>query len=133
MFELLIEAAKGLIGSAGLLNKLGKERRTNLATYFDEIGKVMREFVDIVESGKEPPPLCKKLKQLAKDIRVVAGRTLKSKEIDDLVDELKNACENWQKVARRDAHGNISYKDHLTELLSTAGSFEGAAIVLRAK
>jgi hypothetical protein len=126
MFELTIEAAKALISSAGMLNKLGKERRTNLATYFDEISKVMREYVDIIEGGGEPPPLCKKLAKLAKSIRDVAGHTLKS-------DEVENACSNWRKLDRSDTPGNTSYKDCLNELLSTAGSFEGAAIVLRAK
>jgi len=133
MFELAIEAAKALVGSVDALNKLGNERREKLATYFDMTAEVMRDYATEIERGGEPPPLCKKLDKLAKNIRNLAENTLTSDEIDSLVNEFENACSNWSKLDNSSARDHKLDKNHLKDLLSTAGSFEGEAIVLRTK
>jgi hypothetical protein len=129
MFELAIKAASVLISSADLLDKLGKVRREKLATYFDEIAKVMRDYVETIDKGEDPPPLCQKLAVLAQNIRDVTAPVLESDKVDSLVNQLENACSNWKKLDR----SNKTDNDILKEILSTAGSFEAEAIVLRAK
>jgi hypothetical protein len=129
MFEIAIEAVRALISSADLLDKLGKVRREKLAIYFDEIAKVMRDYIETIDKGQDPPPLCQKLAVLAQNIREVTAPLLGSDKVDSLVNQLENACSNWKKLDRSDK----ADKDILKEIFSTAGSFEAEAIVLRAK
>jgi hypothetical protein len=132
MFELAIEAAKALVGSAEALNKLGNERREKLATYFDSTAQVMRTYVVAIENGEEPPPLCEKLSKLASKMRELTKSTLPSDEVDSLLNEFENACLNWKKLDFPNAGEHSTNKDLLRNILSTAGSFEGEAILLRA-
>lgn len=129
MFELAIDAVRLLISSADLIDKLGKERRNKLATYFDEIAAVMRDYVETIDKGEEPPPLCQKLAVLAQNIRDLTAPVLESDKVDSLVNQLENTCSNWRKLD----HSDKADKDILSEIISTAGSFEAEAIVLRAK
>ena len=131
MFELAIEAAKALASAAGTLIKLGNERRTKLASYFDNISNAMKKFVDSRRQGKESAGLCAELAQYAKAIRDVASPTLQPEEIERLVNELENACSNWKKLSLTDIPDNQLYDEYLDEIESAAGSFRGFANVLR--
>jgi hypothetical protein len=133
MISTVIEAAKALVGAAGTLQMLGNERRAKLASYFDNISKVLQGFVDMTRQGEQSTGPCAELAEYAKAIRDVASPTLRADEVERLADELTNACENWQKLTPAGAPGTYSYDTYLNEIEKAAGHFRGLANVLRAK
>jgi hypothetical protein len=133
MFSLVVQAAQALKDAAGTLHQLGNERRAKLANYFDNISKVLQQFVDMTREGKHSPGPCAELAQYAEAIRDVAAPTLPGDKIEALADQLAHVCQNWQKIAPTGAPGAQAYDAYLGELEAGAGAFRGLANVIRSK
>ncbi len=133
MISGVIEAAKALVSAAGTLQKLGNARRAKLASYFDNISKVLQGFVNMKRQGKQSPGPCAELAVYAKAIRDVASPTLGADEVERLAVELANACQNWEKLTPTEALDIHSYDAYLDQLEEAAGHFRGFANVLRAR
>jgi hypothetical protein len=133
MFGLIIDAAKGLMDAGTALHQLGSERRARLATYFDNISKVLQDFVDMTRQGKQSAGPCAELAQYAEAIREVASPTLPGDRVEALAEQLAHVCRNWQQLAPTGEPGGHAYDAHLSELEAGAGAFRGLANVMRAR
>ena len=133
MFTSLIEAAKALIGAAGTLQKLGDDRRSKLASYFDAINVVLLGIVDRKLRKEKAHDLCAELGVYAGKIREVAATTLADDEITRLADELTRAEQSRAMMFMTELPNDKAYENYAEQLAEAAGVFRGLANTLRAK
>lgn len=134
MISGLIEAAKALISGATTLQKLGDDRRYKLASYFDEISKVLLTIVERKAKGEKSSDVCAELSVYSEKLSEIGRSTVSATELQRLADELQQAQHSRAMLFFTEVPGQDSYDDEYIEQLNeAAGVFRGLANTFRAK
>ena len=132
MISSLIDAAKALVSAATSLQKLGDERRTKIATYFDAISKVLSAIPERKLKDEPFVDLCGELHVYAEMLEKVASSAVSPVELLNLVKTLQSAEDMRGMLSLEWAE--YTYRDMpVATLQEAAGLFRGLAATLRAQ
>jgi hypothetical protein len=130
IISLLLEVGKSLFEMKGKFDSVARERRRDVADYYERIGKTLEEVAATLEEGEFPHGNCEKMRVYAEQLPGTIGDVIGGAAASELAAKLMEAHKVEALFAELD--GAADRDEKLAELEKAAGYFEASADSLRA-
>jgi len=131
MFTDLITASKALLGAAGLLRQLQKDKAKKLADVFERLSALLAEIVQRKATGDSFVDLCSELTVYADDIEALGQGVATQEKLHEISAALERAMASRALLHAAHNPESDAYSEQVNSLLEASGTFRALALMTK--
>lgn len=129
MFSDLIAASKALLGAAGLLRQMQKDKAKKLSLVFERLSSLLAEIVQRKATGDTFVDLCSELQVYAEEIEALGKGVATQAELHEISEALERAMNSRDLLHAAHNPESDAYTEQVSSLLEVSGTFRALALV----